>query len=178
MKYTIPLYEYLRKKVEHELPSIPTRAIPDLIAWALEFKSYTSATQAHSNKKVDLNDPEAVQKLLCKWKEGEPKSTIPDTALLENLCSKNKSSALIELDIETLMLCLNTALIFYRPEVLHCDSCKKEMNTMVDDIEFISHAENEFDIYASLCPDCLNNELTKKRSERTIYSVDGSYRYV
>lgn len=111
MSSKIPLYEYLRRKVEREFPSIPTRAVPDLIAWALEFKSYASARQAHLGNKIDLNDPDATQKLLRKWKDGELRDTDLNTSLLKNLCSNNKSLALAKTDIEGLILCLNTALV-------------------------------------------------------------------
>ena len=178
MSSKIPLYEYLRRKVEREFPSIPTRAVPDLIAWALELKDYTSARQAHLDNKINLNDPDATQKLLREWKDGGPRDAHLDNSLLKKQCFKNKSSALAKTDIEDLILCLNTALVFYHPEVLNCHSCNKEMVTTVDDIEFITQADNDDEIFAVLCPECLAKELAKNRNERTIYAVDGGYRHV
>jgi hypothetical protein len=178
MRSKIPLYEYLRREVGREFPSIPSRAILDLIAWALEFKNYESARHAHLTNKIDLNDPDATQKQLRKWKDGELRDFHSDTSLLKNLCSENKSSALQEIDIADLILCLNTALIIYHPEVLNCHSCNKELVTTVENIEFIMQADNDDEIFAVLCQECLAKELAKNRNERTIYAVDGSYRHV
>jgi hypothetical protein len=178
MRSKIPLYEYLRQKVEREFPSIPTRAVPDLIAWALEIKDFDSARQAHIDRKINLNDPDATQKLLREWKDGKPRDPHLDNSLLKKQCSKNKNSALAKIDLEDLILCLNTAIFFYHPEVLNCSFCNKSMDVSVDDIEFITEADNEDEVYAVLCPECLANELAKNRDERTIYIVDGSYRHV
>jgi hypothetical protein len=178
MSSKIPLYDYLRRFIERESASIPNRALPDLIAWSLGFKNYASATKAHFDNKVDLNSPDVVQKLLRQWKDGKPYAKYPDTALLEKLCSENKSPAISELDIEYLISALNMAIISYHPDELPCSFCKKTMVTTVDEIEFVTEAEDEDDIYAALCPECLAKELAKKRSERTIYYVDGGYRHV
>lgn len=52
------------------------------------------------------------------------------------------------------------------------------MVTTVDDIEFITEADNDDEVCAILCSECLAKELAKNRNERTICVVDGGYRRV
>ncbi|PSW06076.1 hypothetical protein [Photobacterium lipolyticum] len=178
MSAKTPLFTYLCRKVENEFPHIPNRSIPDVIAWALEFKSYASLNAAYQRNDIDLDNPDVVQKLLRKWNDDEPNDTHADYSLLEKLISKNKSPAIVNLNVENLILCLNMMLIVYHPEVLNCDGCQKEMTTTVDDFEFVTEAEDEDDVYAVLCSDCLAKELAKPHSEKTIYAIDRSYRHV
>lgn len=171
-----PLFTYLCRKVEDEFPLIPNRAIPDIIAWALEFKNYASLSSAHQRNEIDLDNPDVVQKLVRKWSDHEPHHSDADYSLLIKLISINKSPAIGNLNVKDLILCLNTILIVYYPELLNCDGCQKEMTTTVDEFEFVT--DDEDDVYAVLCPDCLAKELAKPRSEKSIYAIDGSYRHV
>lgn len=178
MSARTPLFIYLCQQVENHFPSVPNRAIPDIIAWALEFKSYASLSAAHQARSIDLNDPDAVQKLLRKWSDDQPRNAHADYSLLDKLLSSNKSPAVNHLNVEDLISCLNMMLIVYDPQVLNCDGCNSELITTVDSIEFITEADDEDDIFAVLCPDCLAKELAKPRDQRSIYAIDGSYRHV
>lgn len=173
-----PLFAYLCRKVEKEFPYIPNRATPDVIAWALEFKSYTSLRAAHQRNDINLDDPDTVQQLLRKWNENETKQVEVDYALLENLISENKSQVIVNLNVKDLILCLNMMLIVYHPEVINCDGCQKEMITTIDDFKFVSEGDDDYDIYAVLCHGCLAKELEKPRSEKIIFATDGGYRHV
>lgn len=166
-----PLFSYLCRKVENEFPDIPNRAIPDIIAWSLECKNYASLVA----KKVDLDNPDVVQSLL---KKSNSSDTNCDYRLLRKLVSENKNQAIVSLNIEDLILCLNTMLIFYHPEEIICSGCEKKLITTVDDFEYVTKANDENYVYAVLCSDCLARELAKPRSKKTIYVIDGRYRHI
>jgi len=175
-----PLFSYLRRQIESNYPALPNRAIPDLIAWALGFKSYASLNDAYEKNKINLDDQTLLQRKLRQWDDNDQSISEADYSLLKNLLSKNKNSAVVNLsdEVEDFINYLNMLLIVYHPDVLTCHNCGKSMVTTVDDIAYVTEAENEDDLYAVLCPDCLSEEMNKPRQERNIFSIDGSYRHV
>lgn len=180
MHTDLRLLNYVQTSLKNQNPKI-SRSLPDLIAQALNFKSYSSLESAHVKSRVDLNDFNTVNHLLYDhdsthdWvNDGLPKAR----PLFVRLFSENGSEALKSINVDEFVASIFNAAIEYRDNeedaAIQCEHCGCRQDSLSDDgaMDYITSADDNDD-FIVLCPKC----LSAARLASSIRSVDGIDRW-